>query len=66
VLSWSAAGDDGVCGRAAAYVVSIPGLPPLTLPATSTRLALPLGVTAAGITVQAVDDAGNRSLPTAV
>jgi hypothetical protein len=66
VLSWSAAGDDGVCGRASAYVVSIPGLPALTLPATSTRLTVPLGVSSVGITVQAVDDAGNRSVATAV
>jgi len=63
-LRFVAPGDDGGCGRAAAYVVSIAGKR-VTVPVTVAggaleRLTLPAG---SAVTIQAIDDAGNLGFP---
>jgi hypothetical protein len=64
VLTFAAAGDDGACGQAAAYVVSFAGRR-VRVPATAVtgglqRVTVP---STGAITIQAVDDAGNLSFP---
>ena len=74
VVSFLASGDDGYCGRAASYRVTVDGTPvgssvlPTPAPAgTLQRIALP-GVFAGHHTVvmQAVDAAGNLGIPVTV
>lgn len=71
-LSFRASGDDGACGAAAAYEVAVDGAPAVRLAADGVGAGTTLRVSlfgpgkrphASAITVWAVDDAGNRSVP---
>jgi hypothetical protein len=70
VASWTAPGDDGRCGTAATYRVTIDGqlgMAPIPRPLTaSARQTLDLPDGARSITIQAVDDAGNAGIPCTV